>query len=239
MAGARWCWIADPGAMMRGDHLRLTDEDIKLIEERVMAYKKLFDEASSFRVITHGETMVGELGGKRGRKCFALKCIAELPYSSSCIVGPHTGEAMNACIEGTADGVFVIDGAVGLVGPVKRPLKCTIKEGRLVKVEPENDEIAREFIKILEIGDDPNNRVLAEFSVGCNHLGEKTAEAHTHEIKKALGAIHIGFGENFYLGGRDETRGRNVATIHVDVVTLRPTLYLDETPVIKDGKLLY
>ncbi|MBW1699434.1 MAG: hypothetical protein JRK26_21890 [Deltaproteobacteria bacterium] len=47
-----------------------------------------------------------------------------------------------------------------------------------------------------------------------------------------LGTIHIGIGTSSNLGGSTK------AKTHFDVIIQRPTVFLDETPLLEDGALL-
>jgi len=224
--------ILMPDVLGLRDPVRFTDEDIKLVEERVIKYGKMFDEAKTWKVITDGEVLIGKFAP--GRKCMKLKYV--LDEYTNIVHGQSglSGEAMSSPMEGTGEGIFVINGAVGHIGNVKAPLKCTIEKGMLVKVEPEDDEVAKMFLQLLNMGNDPNNKNLAEFSIGCNHLSRKSSPpAHTHEVKKSLGTVHIAFGGNIGFGGEKS------AFIHIDVCAFNPTVYLDDKIVVEKGKLLY
>lgn len=50
------------------------------------------------------------------------------------------------------------------------------------------------------------------------------------EDEKVYGTVHIAFGTNTSFGGM------NKAECHMDGIILKPTLYLDDVQVIKEGK---
>ena len=75
------------------------------------------------------------------------------------------GEAYLAPVEGTAQGVMVIDGAMAGVGKVKRPIKMRVKDGFVVEISggPE----ANKLRKLLEpVGQLAYN--VAELGIGTN-----------------------------------------------------------------------
>ena len=80
------------------------------------------------------------------------------------------------------------------------------------------------------LGDTPAARNVAELGIGTNDKARLTGVIL--EDEKALGTVHVAFGSNATFGGTVE------AGVHLDVVMLAPTLYLDDELVMKNGKLL-
>src|SRR3989304_7426432 len=81
------------------------------------------------------------------------------------------GEAYLAPVEGTAQGVMVIDGAMAGVGKVKRPIKMRVKDGFVVEISggPE----ANKLQKLLEpVGQLAYN--VAELGVGIDGRVQRT-----------------------------------------------------------------
>ena len=52
------------------------------------------------------------------------------------------------------------------------------------------------------------------------------------EDEKVMGTVHIALGNNVTMGGTFNV------PIHLDGVIKKPTVYLDNKPLMKDGKLL-
>jgi leucyl aminopeptidase (aminopeptidase T) len=73
-------------------------------------------------------------------------------------------------------------------------------------------------------------RNLAELGVGTNYMAQITGEIL--EDEKVAGTVHLALGNNVSMGGTV-----NVG-FHVDGIMTRPTLIVDDTVVLKDGKLL-
>ncbi len=231
MKGSGVKWILMPDILGLRDPVRMDEKDLRDVDERVIKYSKMFDAASSYRLETGGETLTGSF--EPGRKALMLKYIFD---ENTSVIHGHSGlsgECFNCPQEDNHEGSIIVNGCVGHVGDVREPLKLTFKEGRVVEITPEDDPVATDFKKILDMNDDPNNYVMGELALGCNHMSRRHAPpAHTHEVKKALGGVHIGIGGNVGTGGANE------AFVHIDVAMFGANLFLDDEPVLKDGELV-
>lgn len=85
--------------------------------------------------------------------------------------------------------------------------------------------------KDLETKGDPNVYNIAELGVGLNPKCKMTGIMLDDE--GVLGSAHIGIGSNLTLGGSLQ------APIHYDLVLWHPTIKLDGTNVIKNGKIAF
>jgi aminopeptidase len=138
-----------------------------------------------------------------------------------------TGEAYLAPLEGTSNGVVVVDGSMAGVGMVHQPLRIVVKDGFATDITG-GPEAAR-LIGLLEPhGKDA--RTVAEFGVGTNDKAILTGIIL--EDEKVMGTIHIAFGDNKSMGG-----SVRVAS-HLDGLVKRPTVWFDGTKVMEDGRLL-
>ena len=138
------------------------------------------------------------------------------------------GEAFVAPVEGTAEGVLVLEW--GPNSKLSSPVKVTVTEGRAVKVEG-TDPYASELRKI--ITDNPLFGNIAELGIGTN---DKAERAHNIlESEKILGTIHIALGDNAGFGGTVRV------PFHQDFVFFNPTLEVEKDgkrlTILKDGKL--
>lgn len=75
-----------------------------------------------------------------------------------------------------------------------------------------------------------NGRLLAEFGIGTNPSARVIG--NILEDEKAYGTIHVAFGSNNTFGGTIE------AGVHLDCVTLKPTVLFDQELIISDGKVI-
>jgi len=76
----------------------------------------------------------------------------------------------------------------------------------------------------------PLARNIAEFGVGTNDMAQVTGKIL--EDEKVKGTIHVALGNNISMGGTVNV------PFHVDGVVLKPTVYVDEVLLLKEGKLL-
>ena len=72
------------------------------------------------------------------------------------------------------------------------------------------------------------NRTVAELGIGTYEAA--ILNGIILEDEKVYGTVHVAFGTNTSFGGV------NKADCHMDGIILKPTLYLDDTLVIKDGE---
>lgn len=137
------------------------------------------------------------------------------------------GEAFIAPVEGTAQGVYVVDASHGGVGKLETPLSMTVRDGRVVDL---NGGAAPRLRSLLDSVGDPQAYGVAELGIGCNH-GARLSGV-TLEDEKVLGTCHIAVGSNAFFGG-------NVSVgIHLDGVLRSPSLWIDEVLVLHEGRLL-
>lgn len=138
-----------------------------------------------------------------------------------------TGEAYLAPLEGESQGIVVVDGSMASVGMVREPLRITVKDGYATDIIGGAE--ATRLIQLLEPhGKDGRN--VAEFGIGTNDKAILTGLIL--EDEKVMGTIHIAFGDNKSMGG-----SVRVAS-HLDGLIKEPTVWFDETMIMKDGKFL-
>jgi leucyl aminopeptidase (aminopeptidase T) len=212
--------------------LHVGKTDPNEIKKYVKVAEKVLNEAKRFRLVTKG----CELTGSLGRKCYPMYPIAEPPYNAGTFAG---AEAMMAPLEGTAEGTIYVDGAIGGgIGPVGTPVVVTVEKGLFVKAEGGKEADMLNHMILEQYGYDKGARFLCEFSIGCHPSARTGAGVSVHEWKNLLGTVHIAFGDNHGFGGHPDTAGKIVSDLHVDCLTLKPTLELDGKVVISSGKLL-
>jgi len=137
-----------------------------------------------------------------------------------------TGEAAIPPVEGTTEGTIIVDHAIDNIGLLAEPVKVTVAKGRMVNIEGGKEaKRLEEFVQTNKNGDN-----IAEFAIGTNSLSRMLG--NIAEDKILHGCVHIGIGANLLLGGEV------VSPIHLDMVILKPTVYLDGEEVISQGKLL-
>lgn len=128
------------------------------------------------------------------------------------------GEVYLAPLEGTSEGVMVLDYA-----PTRKlasPVTLVVKGGNVVEVRGEEPHARKLEEKFAE---SPMNRNIAELGIGTNDRA--TRPDNILEAEKILGTIHIALGDNSGFGGTVST------PFHEDYVFYQPTL----TAIMPDG----
>ncbi len=140
------------------------------------------------------------------------------------------GEVCGAPLEGTTEGIFVID-QMGEV--VDQPTRVEIRSGIAVKIE--SNPSGRRLKKILDSASkrDKNNHAfnIAELGIGTNPAVKLSG--CVLEDEKVLGTVHVALGDNTSYHG-----GQTSASVHEDGIMIRPTLKLDDRVIMKDGKMV-
>jgi leucyl aminopeptidase (aminopeptidase T) len=137
------------------------------------------------------------------------------------------GEVYTAPLEGTSEGILVIDGAMSGVGIVDSPIRMKVEKGYAVSIE--GGSSAKSLEKLIEIhGKEARN--IAELGIGTNP--EAILTGLVLEDEKVLGTAHVAIGNNATFGGVV-----NVPS-HLDGILLNPTLEVDGTFILKGGQLV-
>jgi len=138
------------------------------------------------------------------------------------------GEGYIAPIEGKSDGVIVIDGSMAGVGKLdNEAITISVKNGFAVEIT--GGKAGEKLQSIME----PFGKLafnLAELGIGTNDKALVTG--NVLEDEKAIGTVHIAFGDNKSMGGTVRVAS------HLDGVIMTPTVYVDDSVIIKDGKLM-
>jgi len=144
--------------------------------------------------------------------------------------GIPSGEICTAPVVGSASGVAVIDGPIGYIGALSKPIRLTAREGKWIDVEgdtPEAEKL-RHYLETLE-----NARNVAEFAIGTNPLARKNGVYS--EEKKRLGTMHSAFGRSNKTG---DWECEVPSPIHGDLVIYSPTIEVDGRLVFQDGQFI-
>jgi leucyl aminopeptidase (aminopeptidase T) len=137
-----------------------------------------------------------------------------------------SGESWQCPTPGTGEGVLVADGSAHMLGRLTEPLAVEFRAGRAVDFRggPQADELRR-IIEPIANGDN-----LGELSVGTNPAARFTG--NVTEDKKAVGTSHFALG-NSVVGGTVQ------ADIHLDLLMMKPTIEVDGTRIVEEGRVVY
>ncbi|WP_285729186.1 aminopeptidase [Nocardiopsis sp. ATB16-24] len=132
-------------------------------------------------------------------------------------------------VEGTANGVYAADLTMHHLGKIDEPILLTIENGRIVDIKGHRD--AKRFRDHLrDFGDESAYEFPTEASIGLNKKAQIVGSQR--EDKNIYGAVHFGLGTNSDVGGTVESN------LHMDLVVLQPTLYVDGVKKMDHGEFL-
>lgn len=137
-----------------------------------------------------------------------------------------SGEIFCAPIEGSANGIFVVDASMAGVGKLDNPILITVKDGFAVKIEGSSE--AKKLKRTLEKVKSRKAYNIAEIGIGTNYKAKVTG--NVLEDEKVAGTCHIALGNNALFGGTTDV------PIHLDGVMKKPTIKADGKIIIADGE---
>jgi len=137
------------------------------------------------------------------------------------------GEVSQGPVQGTAEGVVVVDGPIAHIELPATPVRLEIEKGRVVKIDGDERGV-RELRDIVENVKDADN--FAEIGIGLNP--NCLQNGNFEEEKKRLGNVHVAVGRN--TGGYG---GTIASMIHLDMVIYDATVKTDKDILLQDGKL--
>ena len=224
--------VLDAGAYML---LSETDEELIVrlapTEETVRRTEngaEMLTRAKSIRIVSEagtdltfsveGRTCIAETGIVGGSKKFDV-------FPASLIEIPP--------IEDSTKGILVVapgDPIVEFNKLVDEPIKCTIKDGRIVTIEGGRDAIM--FKEWYAQWDDPNVYVTAHIGFGTHHNADLLS-GQAMDWESLCGGVNIAFGANKSLGGNNLAKG------HMDIIIRHADFYADDEILVKGGKLVH
>jgi leucyl aminopeptidase (aminopeptidase T) len=142
---------------------------------------------------------------------------------------PPDIEANVSPVEEASHGTVVVDGSIACeeVGLLSTPVVLKVDKGRIVEISSENLRYVEKVKNLFARVGDERAYVLAECGVGLNPAARLTGNMLTDE--GALGCMHFGFGSNATVGGKNDV------PFHVDFVFKEASLWIDQTPILRDG----
>ena len=189
--------------------LRRRSDEVAAILDRGTEARLTCDHGSDLRLDLQGRTAISDSGRLGEPGAFGnLPC----------------GEGFVAPV--TAEGTLVVDGTIASVGRVASKVRLEVRDGRLVEADGEE---GRKLLELLEVHG-PEATTIAELGIGTN--ARATLTGNVLEDEKILGTAHVAFGASAAIGGTVQV------PVHLDVVSLRPEVTVDDLPVTLEGRLL-
>jgi len=135
------------------------------------------------------------------------------------------GEVSQRPLAGTAEGKLVIDGPVaGMRG--LDPFELEVEGGEIVRLAGGGNR-TRQLTSVFERL--PCAKHIAEIGLGLNP--EALHNGDFEEEKKAQGNVHVAIGDDIFYGGN------HGCDIHWDMILYDATVWLDDFPLFKEGRL--
>jgi len=198
---------------------RAIDVNYEKMIERTKKLSDILDRGRRVQITaTIGTNLSFSIEGRtaHGRKCGILD-------KSGYWGNLPDGESFIAPVEGTANGVYVVDATHAGIGKISVPIWIKVKNGRAYEID--NPKLARQ----LEMVKDPHAYNIAEFGIGTNDKARISGTVL--EDEKVMGTCHIALGSNFSFGGKVQV------PLHLDGVIMDPDILVDNLLVMKKGKL--
>ncbi len=178
----------------------------------------LLDEANFATIIT-GDNYQLKLS-LAGRKGISSQGIYKNPGESGNL---PSGESYIAPLENEGQGKIIINGSIVGLGLLEEEVIFNIEQGKIIGIEGDHSIQLEDIFPEVE-----ESRMIGELGIGTNPLARVTGIIL--EDEKIYGSVHIAFGTNITFGGNLQ------AGSHIDCVTLKPTLYLDNDLLIEKGE---
>jgi leucyl aminopeptidase (aminopeptidase T) len=142
------------------------------------------------------------------------------------------GEVSVGPVEGTMNGIMVLDGPMCYYGQPTAPIKLEITKGKVTKIFDGGDsKIITEFNKLFSEVENSEN--IAEIGIGLNP--NSLFNGDFEEEKKARGTVHFALGNGVYYGQKSADCNSQV---HIDLVLYNPTVTFDGEVIVKSGKVV-
>ncbi|MFA4913722.1 MAG: hypothetical protein WC590_08820 [Burkholderiaceae bacterium] len=182
-----------------------------------------FTQATRARVTSpDGTDVTMSVAGRTGR---ALHGFA----NTTDISAGYCLESSLAPVEGTANGIIMVNASIPGVGVVRdAPVRIEMKDGMAVSIT--GGELAEKFRNLLASFDDPNVYNLGELGVGMNPCCSIDGTMLSDE--SVYGAIQLALGTSAYIGGTVK------AAAHYDTIVTNATLELDGRAVLVGTRLM-
>lgn len=193
--------------------------DYRKMYEETSRVVELLDKASEVKIASALGTNISMSVAGRAALCNSG------PLDPGDLLTLPSGEAAIAPVEGTAEGVLVVDHAIDGIGMLSSPVKVVAREGKAVSVVG-----GKEATRFLDVLSQAGEKAffISEFAIGTNPNSRLIG--NVAEDKKKRGSVHVAVGDNHLLGGTIH------CPIHLDMVVLKPDVWIDGRQIIKQGE---
>lgn len=203
--------------------IRTLSADYYKIAERSRKIADILHEGNIVRITTDlGTDIALSIDGRAG---FADTGLNHNPGDFSNL---PAGEGYISPVEGKSVGVIVFDGSMAGVGKLRDEIiKVEVVDGFASRIDGADG--ARKLLSIMKpLGNLAFN--LAELGIGTNDKAQITGSVL--EDEKAMGTVHIAFGDNKSMGGVVKVAS------HLDGVIMNPSVFVDGEPILEEGRFV-
>lgn len=202
--------------------IRTLNADYRRIAERSERIAALLNGADRVRVITgKGTDVTLSISGRR------TAADTGLIHRPGDFGNLPAGEAFVAPVEGTTNGVIVVDGTMVGGGRLETPIRLAVQDGIVTEI---SGGAEAEMLRHMVAPYGEAGRNVAELGIGTNDKAMLTGVVL--EDEKVFGTVHMALGDNASMGGSVHV------PVHIDGVMLHPTLVVDGRIVLKDGQVV-
>lgn len=199
--------------------------DWKRMSQRISKIVSMVNKSETIEISTPNGTTITL--SRQGRKVYADTGLITEPGSFSNL---PAGEVYLAPLEGTAEGLLVIEWAP--TRKLNKPIYLSVEKGMVVNVEGNEEYV--DYLKG-KFSEKKENRNIAELGIGTNDRASRPD--NILEAEKILGTVHIALGDNSSFGGEVRT------SFHQDFVFFEPTVTLisnkgNRDLLMKDGQII-
>lgn len=196
--------------------------DWKAVERRTKRLVEMISGGESVFITSHNGTAIS----------FSIKNRPVLPDTGiltekGSFSNLPAGEAFLAPVEGTAEGVLILEWAP--TGRFSRPVEVMVRGGKAVDLSGKDDFAKRLRERIMA---EPLCGNIAELGIGTNEKASRPD--NILETEKILGTIHIAFGDNSSFGGKVSV------PFHQDFIFFKPTVEVikgeEKVAILIDGE---
>jgi leucyl aminopeptidase (aminopeptidase T) len=220
--GARYLSLPDYSlALLSSPALRVNFRDLTPQASRLAGIFNASHEVSVSTAL--GTNIILRIDGRQANPCPGW---CDGPGS---LASPPNAETNIAPVESFSHGVVIVDGSIlcNEIGLLETPINLDIDEGRINRIE---GVMADRLEKVLGYPRHPGTRVLAELGIGLNPKAKVCGIML--EDEGCLGTIHMGFGSNTTIGGK------NGVPFHLDMVIRDASLEADGKKIMESGRFL-
>lgn len=181
-----------------------------------------------------GKTFTLTAAGGTNMTCSVEGRTPVIDYGTSTTPGsasfPPNAEVALGPVEGTSNGVLVIDGSIPhpRINLLDEPVVCQVKDGMITEIT--GGKQADILKDLLASFNNPTVYTIAELGLGLNRKSDICGLMAPDE--GSYGNMHIGIGKNLGFGGHVDS------PLHLDMCIRTISCEIDGRPIMKNGELL-